>query len=288
MTFLQIIFILASITFILLSRDLRKRRKISFLTFLIILLGAIFVLVSSFNIEILNSFSSKLGIDRGAELIVYCAVIFLGLGYMNLMNNSQKSTQELSRLISQLAINDAYHTSKSNIEQQKNKEEKDNFLIHMRVYNEAKTLETCIEEVIAYGFKKFIFINDGSRDESLSILEKMKEKHPECLFIICSHTINRGGGAANKTGFSFIKQYADLLDISHIITFDPDGQMQISDMKHFFDAIKKQPKADLYVGSRFVKGGSTENIPTMRKYILKISRLVTRIFYGVHVSDPHI
>jgi hypothetical protein len=59
-------------------------------------------------------------------------------------------------------------------------------------------------------------------------------------------------------------------------------------MENFFEAMKKHPKADLYVGSRFVKGGSTENIPPMRKVILTISRFVTRIFYGVKVSDPHI
>jgi hypothetical protein len=79
MTLLQGIFILASLFFIIFAVDLRKRKKIELLTFLIILLGAIFVLVSSFNIELLNTFSSKLGINRGAELIVYCAVIFLGL-----------------------------------------------------------------------------------------------------------------------------------------------------------------------------------------------------------------
>jgi hypothetical protein len=64
--------------------------------------------------------------------------------------------------------------------------------------------------------------------------------------------------------------------------------MHIEDMEHFFLAMKKHPKADLYVGSRFVKGGKSENIPPTRKFILKISRLVTRIFYGVKVSDPHI
>ena len=207
---------------------------------------------------------------------------------MSLMNSSQKSTQELSRLVSQLAINEAYAASKSAIEQIKNTDEKSDFLIHMRVYNEAETLKQCVEEVIAYGFKKFIFINDGSRDVSLSILEELRKQYPECLFIICSHTINRGGGAANKTGFAFVKQYADLLQITHIITFDPDGQMQISDMQKFFDTMKKNPKADLYVGSRFVKGGHSENIPAMRKFILKISRFVTRLFYGVKVSDPHI
>jgi hypothetical protein len=287
MSFLQLIFIFASLLFIILSLDLRKRKKISFLTFIIILLGAIFILVSSFNIQLLNSFSSKLGIERGAELIVYCAVIFLGLAYMNLMNDSQKDQQELSRLISQLAINEAFQQTKSQLETRKNRDEKDSFLVHMRVYNEEKTLEHCIEEIIATGFKKLIFVNDGSRDHSLDILQNQQKKHPECLFIICSHAINRGGGSANKTGFTFIQQHADLLQIAHIITFDPDGQMDIRDTENFFQAIKKHPKADLFVGSRFVKGGQSENIPPMRKCILTLSRIITRIFYGVKVSDPH-
>lgn len=287
MTFLQLVFVLASLLFITLSIDLWKRKKISFLFFLIILLGAIFILISSFNIDLLNTFSKKLGIERGAELIVYCSVIFLGLAYMNLMNSSQKDRQELSRLVSQLAIKEAFQTIQPQLQQRKNRDEKDSFLVHMRVYNEERTLEQCIETVIAQGFKKLIFINDGSRDHSLSILEQQKTKHPDCLFIICSHTINRGGGAANKTGFSFIKQYADLLNISHIITFDPDGQMDIRNTETFFEAIKKHPKADLFLGSRFIKGGKSEAMPPIRKFILTISRLVTRILYGVKVSDPH-
>jgi dolichol-phosphate mannosyltransferase len=287
MTILQIVFILASLVFIFFSIDLRKRKKISFLSFIIIVLGAVFILISSFNIQLLNSFTQKLGIARGAELIVYCAVIFLGLAYMNLMNSSQKDQQELSRLVSQLAINEAFQRVKSQLEHWKNADEKDSFLIHMRVYNEEHTLETCIEEIIQQGFRKLIFVNDGSRDASLAILERQKAKHPDCLFIICSHTINRGGGSANKTGFSFIQQHFDFLKITHIITFDPDGQMDIRDTETFFEAMRKHPKADIFVGSRFVKGGTSENIPPMRKVILWISRLVTRLFYGVKVSDPH-
>jgi glycosyltransferase involved in cell wall biosynthesis len=206
---------------------------------------------------------------------------------MNLMNNSQKDQWELSRLISQLAINEAFQQVKSQLETRKNTTEKDSFLVHMRVYNEAKTLEECIESVIKNGFKKLIFVNDGSRDMSLSILEQQQAKHPDCLFIICSHTINRGGGAANKTGFTFIQQHADKLNITHIITFDPDGQMDIRDTETFFNAMKAHPKADIFLGSRFVKGGKSENIPAMRKVILSISRRVTRLFYGVKISDPH-
>jgi hypothetical protein len=62
--------------------------------------------------------------------------------------------------------------------------------------------------------------------------------------------------------------------------------MDVNDMKKFIEAIK-QKKYDLYLGSRFIKWGKAENISSSRKLILRISKIVTRIFYGSQVSDPH-
>lgn len=45
--------------------------------------------------------------------------------------------------------------------------------------------------------------------------------------------------------------------------------------------------ADLYLGSRFIAGAQAYNIPLMRKIILTLSKIVTKIFYGTQVSDPH-
>ena len=289
-SFLQLVFIVASILFLVLAIDLRRRKKIWILTCILISLGALFVLISSFNISFLNSFSAKLGIARGAELIVYCAIIFLGLMSFHLMSWRQKDQMDLSRLISQLAINEAWWTFLSSEHSRASSEGKwRNYLVHMRVHNEAKTLRACVEEVINFGFRKFIFVNDGSSDASLEILQMLKNEHPECLFIICSHTINRWGGAANKTGFSFLQQHGDELGIQRVITFDSDGQMDINDVNFLWKAEHSDSSdVDLYVGSRFVKGGSCENIPAMRRVILIISRIVTRMMYGTKVSDPHI
>jgi hypothetical protein len=46
-------------------------------------------------------------------------------------------------------------------------------------------------------------------------------------------------------------------------------------------------KPDLYLWSRFLEGAKTENMPAFRRFILFISKLVTMIFYGADVSDPH-
>jgi hypothetical protein len=73
--------------------------------------------------------------------------------------------------------------------------------------------------------------------------------------------------------------------------------MDIKDMETFINHIhadqklwsdSKNPKTELYLGSRFLKGSKVDNMPSFRKTILWIAKLVTRIFYGTNVSDPHI
>jgi hypothetical protein len=71
------------------------------------------------------------------------------------------------------------------------------------------------------------------------------------------------------------------------VTYDADGQMSIDDMKIFQQNIDKK-LVDVYLGSRFLKTSKTENMPATRRIILYISRLVTFMFYGSRVSDPHV
>jgi hypothetical protein len=43
----------------------------------------------------------------------------------------------------------------------------------------------------------------------------------------------------------------------------------------------------LYLWSRFINWAKVDNMPFSRKIILKISKLIVRIFYWTKVSDPH-
>jgi glycosyltransferase involved in cell wall biosynthesis len=100
--------------------------------------------------------------------------------------------------------------------------------------------------VIAAGFKKILLVNDGSSDNTLEILEQKKAEYPQALIIIASHTINRGGGAANQTGYNFVKKYGEKLGIKRFVGFDADGQMDVKDMQKFMQAIN-QHKTDIYL-----------------------------------------
>ncbi len=206
----------------------------------------------SLKVERLNAIGITFGLNRGADLIVYVSIMVLFYFVFHLLNLLSKSGNELTRLISTMAIQQAYQTSRDQFASRKNTSALDDFVLNIRVYNEAKVLGKVIDELVAFGIRKMVFINDGSQDASLEILKEKKAEYPELMIIILSHTINRGGGAANKTGYSFIKRYAEQLQIKRIVGFDPDGQMDIADLTRFQAAIEKNPKADLFLGSRFI------------------------------------
>lgn len=285
---LQFCIIIAAIIFFLFWADLIKRKKATLLHFIVFIGWSLILILFAVNAEALNKFWAFFWVARWADLLVYWWIILLTYFYITLFNKSIKDRQELTRLISSMAIYQWYETSKEMIKNFKNKDFKDEFVFNIRVYNEATMLWSVIDEIIAAGFKKFVFINDWSKDDSQKILEQKKSEHPECVFIILRHEINRWWWAANQTWYGFIQRYAKELQVSRFVWFDPDGQMDINDMKTFISEINKDKwQIDAYLWSRFIKWGSSENIPASRKRILSISRFVTKLFYWIKVSDPH-
>ena len=254
------------------------------------------VVVFSLNQNLLNQFGTYFGVARGADLLVYVSLILLFYFYIEVLNKLTKDKFQLTRLISQTAINQWYMENKDQIASRHNTDRKDDFVFNIRMYNEDKAVGPVIDEIVKAGFKKLVLINDGSSDTTLQVLKDKKTQYPAALIVILDHTINRWGGAANQTGYNFIKKYGDELKIKRFVGFDSDGQMDVKDMDtfiHHIDADQKlwldldNKRHDLYLGSRFIEGGIWENMPGMRKIILSIATLVTRIFYGAKITDPH-
>ena len=78
------------------------------------------------------------------------------------------------------------------------------------------------------------------------------------------------------------------MKVCRFVGYDADGQMDIKDMETFMKRISQNEKLGLdlenkkpsvYLGSRFILGGKAENIPTLRKIILFIAQIVTKVFY---------
>ena len=114
-------------------------------------------------------------------------------------------------------------------------------------YNEAENLRALLPGLLRFcreNHYELIVINDGSRDETEDVLEPFKN-----LLKILRHKVNRGYGAAIKTGIRNA-------DTQYIVTIDADGQHQLPDINTLF-AFLKANDADMVVGSRgYLRTGS--------------------------------
>jgi glycosyltransferase involved in cell wall biosynthesis len=149
----------------------------------------------------------------------------------------------------------------------------------LSVFFPAYNLEGQIENTVEYAFNvipklvdryEIIVINDGSKDKTGRILTKLSSKYSNLRVI--THEINRGYGAALKSGFYNAKY-------PWIVFTDGDGQFKISEVSLFLD---KQGKtgADLVIGFYRKRQVSTFKIITS-----KVWELMVFILFGLRVRD---
>ena len=116
-------------------------------------------------------------------------------------------------------------------------------------FNEAANLEVFLPPLINHCREnnwQIILVNDGSRDQTREYL-KIYEQEP--LLTVLHHKLNKGYGAALKSGIR-------ACGTEYLITFDADGQHALDDIDKLFQMIVGQD-ADLIVGSR--KGVKTSS-----------------------------
>jgi len=148
-----------------------------------------------------------------------------------------------------------------------------NIFVVIPAYNEQKTIGMVLRDLKSYGYNNIIVVDDGSKDKTAEIVKREK-------VILLQHIINRGQGAALKTGIDCaLKEGADI-----IITFDADGQHQAFDLKNLIKPLV-EGKVDITLGSRFLK--RNRNTPSIRKLFLKAGALILYIMYGVKLTDSH-
>lgn len=88
------------------------------------------------------------GVTRGADLIVYASIILLFYFFIDLYNRLTKDITQLSKLVTQQAVDQSRSTHHMQIEQYKNNKPEDDFVFLIRAYNEAQTIGTVIENII--------------------------------------------------------------------------------------------------------------------------------------------
>jgi len=143
-------------------------------------------------------------------------------------------------------------------------------IVGIPAFNEEKN----IGAIVAKLKKKYDYVlvcDDGSSDTTQTIASSLGA-------IVVKHPTNLGYGAAIKTIFSEAKK----IDGDVLVTFDADGQHQISEI----DSVLKpliENKAEIVIGSRFL--GETKNLPKYRKFGIKTITGLTNTMTGSKLSD---
>ena len=144
--------------------------------------------------------------------------------------------------------------------------------IVIAAYNEEHSIGHVVKDLVKAGYKNVVVVDDGSDDDT-SRTAKQHTKY------VLRHIINRGQGAALKTGIDFALEH----DADIIVTFDADGQHRVQDIPAMVEHVKNN-EVDLALGSRFL---ADTKVPFFRKIVLKGAVLVLWIFYGVKLTDAH-
>lgn len=144
-----------------------------------------------------------------------------------------------------------------------------NIFIVIPAYNEGVVIKNVIREVKRQGYNHIIVVDDGSSDDTY--LRAKKEG-----VVALRHILNRGKGAAVKTGI----EAAKMLGADIIVTLDGDGQHDPKDISKLLEKIKG--KHDVVLGSRFLK---KNKIPPFKVIANFLGNFITWIVYGIWVND---
>lgn len=268
MSKLGMLLVVASLGIMLFSRRIYKKKRIRLFSFLLFFFWAAIIGIFALKTEWLNAIGITFGLNRGADLIVYCAIIVLLYGLMSLYGKYSQSHQKQTEIIRAVSLQQGIGSFW---------EAECVFVIP--AYNESDHALEVLEEVLNAGHG-IVFIDDGSQNQ---LYQKVTQRFKGEKLLAIKHIINLWQGAALQTGFAAILQAEN--PPKYAVTFDSDGQHLLSDLPNFLEAFKADPHLDIALGSRFL--GSAINMPKAKKLILKLGILFTSIFSGLQLSDTH-
>lgn len=144
--------------------------------------------------------------------------------------------------------------------------------IVIAAWNEALRLPQVLQDLRALPYE-IVVVDDGSHDATSALAA-------DADVWVLRHQINRGQGAALRTGIDF----ALMQGAQEIVTFDADGQHAAGDLSRLLAPLRLG-EADLVTGSRFL--GEAPGMPLFRRILLKMAVVFTRLTTGLRLTDAH-
>jgi dolichyl-phosphate beta-glucosyltransferase len=148
------------------------------------------------------------------------------------------------------------------------------------VYNEEKRILPTLKSILSWFSRKKIdhevaIVDDGSTDNTLKVIEDIKNSHPEISIFKLPH--NSGKGAAVRKGM--LKGKGD-----YILFMDADSSTPIEEFEKFLPAIKNHK--DIIIGTRKMQGADIiEYQPFFREFLGKGFTWLSKITTRANISD---
>ncbi|HMN61804.1 MAG TPA: glycosyltransferase family 2 protein, partial [Anaerolinea sp.] len=126
-------------------------------------------------------------------------------------------------------------------------------------------------EALSHDYQiQVVFVDDGSRDNTFSRLKETfgGMTHPKIQYVFLKHEVNRGLGAALRTGFSGAQ--GDL-----IVTTDSDGPYKFATIPALLE--KLTPDVDIVTASPYHPDGQVVGVPGYRLVLSQGASFLYRV-----------
>lgn len=152
----------------------------------------------------------------------------------------------------------------------------ENVIILIPAYEPSNRLVAYVDRLHDEGFNRVVVVDDGSGGGFCSVFAALEEM-AHC--VVLRHEVNRGKGAALKTGYEFISRRFP--DAAGILTADADGQHTPEDCRRLGEALMESPDA-LYLGCRDF---SLPGIPFRSRFGNRMTSALFGLLYGRWIGD---
>jgi len=240
-----------------------RRRSLSNGAVLLALLGGAALAIVS-GTEVLNRLLSAFSFEKGnggriLGLAVF-SIVILFLLVLRALTESSRMNQQLSALLEGLAWEEFREAKLP-------ERFRDKVAVVIPAYNEADSVGNVIRQIppeVCGERTAVLVVDDGSNDDT-------GEASGKAGAVVARHVINRGGGAALRTGYRLMAESGALV----VVTLDADGQHLPSEMERLVKPVLDD-QVDVAHGSR-VLGDADPNSRSREFGIVFFNRLVSFI-----------
>src|SRR5262249_2466271 len=150
-------------------------------------------------------------------------------------------------------------------------------LIVIPTYNERENIASLLHDVLqCVPTTDVLVIDDNSPDGTGELVDELASRDPRI------HTLHRPGKQGLGTAYVRGFQYAIEHDYELVFEMDADYSHDPKYLPNFLHAAER---ADLVIGSRYVKGGGTPNWSALRRFISGGGNIFARAVLGIPVHD---